>query len=193
LYIDIPIAVIQMLFGIILLTFYDNYFLVLGFILILTLYGILVFTGKNGLESNYEESNAKYEVASWFQELSKNKFDSQNIENSTTIAEKTDNQVLHYLITRAKHFQTLLFQIRTLIVFKVLITAALLGYGTYLLVTQSLSVGQFVAVEIVIMMIIASVEKLIFSIKNVYEVHTSIEKLSTISDLGKSHNLNVTF
>ena len=69
-----------------------------------------------------------------------------------------------YLGARTKHFNVLLFQYKILVFFKVCMTLAMLTIGAVLLVDQQLNVGEFIAVEIVIIMVINAVEKLIISL-----------------------------
>ncbi len=66
--------------------------------------------------------------------------------------------------------------------FKVFITVTMLVVGAFLLIQQELNVGQFVAVEIVILTVLGSIEKFIFSLDKVYDVLTSIEKLGKVID-----------
>ena len=54
--------------------------------------------------------------------------------------------------------------------------------GCILLVNQQLNIGQFIASEIVILMVITSVEKLIVSLDMVYDVLTSVDKLSKVTE-----------
>jgi ABC-type bacteriocin/lantibiotic exporter with double-glycine peptidase domain len=54
--------------------------------------------------------------------------------------------------------------------------------GGYLLVHQQLNIGQFIAAEIVILMVLGSVEKLIVNLDKVYDVLTSIEKITKVID-----------
>ncbi|MDH4460032.1 MAG: ABC transporter, partial [Flectobacillus sp.] len=68
---DIPIAVIQIFLGLILLALYHPLFIFFGFILGVILWLIIKFTGKNGLETSIEESNYKYQVVAWFQEVAR--------------------------------------------------------------------------------------------------------------------------
>jgi ABC-type bacteriocin/lantibiotic exporter with double-glycine peptidase domain len=63
-----------------------------------------------------------------------------------------------------------------------MITAAMLIIGSLLLVNQQLNIGQFIAAEIVIITIIASVEKLIGNLDSVYDVLTSVDKIAKITD-----------
>ncbi len=65
--------------------------------------------------------------------------------------------------------------------------------GSYLLVNQQINVGQFIAADIVIIAIIASIEKLITNLSAVYDAVVSVEKLSTITEaeIEKSGGLNL--
>ncbi|HPN60096.1 MAG TPA: ABC transporter ATP-binding protein, partial [Chitinophagaceae bacterium] len=96
--------------------------------------------------------------------------------------QKTDEKVSGYLDARNSHFSILQFQFKVLIAFKVLITASMLIIGSLLLVNQQLNIGQFIAAEIVIISIIASVEKLIGNLDSVYDVLTSVDKIAKITD-----------
>ncbi len=70
----------------------------------------------------------------------------------------------------------------SLIIFKVLITAAMLIVGAVLTINNQINLGQFVAAEIVIILIMGSVEKFIFSLDNVYDLLTSVEKIGKVLD-----------
>jgi ABC-type bacteriocin/lantibiotic exporter with double-glycine peptidase domain len=58
----------------------------------------------------------------------------------------------------------------------------MLTLGSYLLINQQLNVGEFVAAEIVIMLVIGAVEKLITSLDSAYDVITGLEKLASVTD-----------
>jgi ABC-type bacteriocin/lantibiotic exporter with double-glycine peptidase domain len=79
---------------------------------------------------------------------------------------RTDNFLDGYLDAKTAHFKTLATQYWSLIVFKLLISAAMLIIGSVLLVNQQLNIGQFIAAEIVILLIINAVEKLILNLEN---------------------------
>jgi ABC-type bacteriocin/lantibiotic exporter with double-glycine peptidase domain len=68
------------------------------------------------------------------------------------------------------------------VVFKTLVTTAMLIVGSFLLLNQQLNVGQFIAAEIVILTIIGSVEKIIGNLDSVYDVLTAVEKIEKITD-----------
>jgi ABC-type bacteriocin/lantibiotic exporter with double-glycine peptidase domain len=179
---DIPLAVIQIVFGLVLLSFYNSTFIVLGLLLILLLFFIFKYTTKKGLVASYNESENKYEVASWLEEIARSyktfKISSQN----NFHLKKTDELVKDYLVSKTKHFEILKFQYWSLIVFKLLISAMMLIIGAVLLIRQQLNIGQFIAAEIVILLILSAVEKLILNLEVAYNILTGVEKLTVISD-----------
>ena len=68
---DIPTAVIQLCFGLILLAFYNSVFIVFGIILLVVLYLILYVSSPKGFEASLEESNYKYDLGGWVQEIAR--------------------------------------------------------------------------------------------------------------------------
>jgi ABC-type bacteriocin/lantibiotic exporter with double-glycine peptidase domain len=85
-------------------------------------------------------------------------------------------------VSKTKHFQILKFQYWSLIVFKLLISAMMLIIGAVLLIKQQLNIGQFIAAEIVILLILSAVEKLILNLEVGYNILTGVEKLNVISE-----------
>ncbi|MGN6476665.1 MAG: peptidase domain-containing ABC transporter, partial [Flavipsychrobacter sp.] len=185
---DIPAATIHILFGLILLSFYHPVFIFFGVLLLFVVYIILRITGNKGLETSVQESDYKYKVAAYLQELARVvktlKFSRKNKLHIV----KTDNYVSGYLNARTSHFKILLYQYWTLIIFKVLVTTAMLVVGAFLLVDQQLNIGQFIAAEIVIIMIIDSVEKLITNLDQVYDALTSVEKITKVTEKPLEEN-----
>jgi ABC-type bacteriocin/lantibiotic exporter with double-glycine peptidase domain len=190
---EIPLAVIQVLFGIILLSFYNPLFIVLGLMLLLMLYLSLSLTAKRGLEASLRESNYKYDVVAWLEELAR-AFKSFKVSGKHNLhLKKTDQLLEGYLEARTDHFNVLKLQYWSLIIFKLLITAAMLFVGALLLIDQQLNLGQFIAAEIVIITVLAAVEKLILSLDKAYDVLTSLEKLSKVTDKQLESNGKLIF
>lgn len=180
---DVPTATIQILFGLLLLSFYHPVFILFGITLVLVVFFMLRYSGNRGLETSIEESNHKYEMAGWLEELARVVTTFKFSKGTSLHLRNTDKIVLNYLHARTSHFKILLFQYWTLVGFKIAITAGMLIVGSLLLVNQQLNIGQFIAAEIIILMVISSVEKLIVSLENVYDVLTSVEKLGKLTDL----------
>jgi ABC-type bacteriocin/lantibiotic exporter with double-glycine peptidase domain len=177
---EIPAAFIQILFGIILLSLYHPVFIAFGIVLLLLLYIILATTLPKGFTKNMLASDYKYKTAAWLQELARVVKTFKYAKKTSLHIEKTDRLVSHYLIARTSYFKILLTQFWSLIAFKIIITAAMLIVGVYLLLNQQINIGQFIAADIVILAVINSVEKLILTLDKAYDTLTAIEKLDKI-------------
>lgn len=179
---DFPAATIQIFFGLILLCFYHPVFIVFALLIITIVLLIFYFTSAKGFQTSMHESDYKYDVANWLEEISRAiktfKFNQQH----NLHLDKTDKLVNGYLESRDAHFKVLLLQYRVMIAFKVLITATMLILGTLLFIDQQINLGQFVAAEIIIITILNSVEKMILSLEVVYDVLTALEKLYKVLD-----------
>ncbi len=179
---DFPAALLQIIFGLILLSLYHPFFIVYGLLLIVVIYLIIRFTGKRGMVTSLEESTHKYRIAHWLQEIARS-VTSFKLSGKTTLAmNKNDALVTDYLKARESHFKVLVLQFAQLITFKVLVTAGLLLIGGILVLNQEMNIGQFVAAEIIILLIISAVEKLILRLESFYDLLTSLEKLGQVVD-----------
>jgi len=181
--IDFSIASIQILFGLILLSFYNTFFVIFGFILLLLVAAIFRFTAQKGLETSLEESKHKYRLVHWLEEVARTSNTFRMASNSDLALEKANGHVGAYLNARESHFRILVQQYSLLVVFRVLVATCLLAIGGFLVMDQQLNIGQFVAAEIIILMIISSVEKLVYNLETVYDVLTALEKIGQVTDL----------
>ena len=180
--IDIPTALLQIVFALILLSFYHPFFILFGLLVLVLVFMVFKYTAKQGLMTSLKESKYKYRVAHWIQEIARSVI-SFKLSGKTNLAvEKNDSLVVNYLEARQKHFGVLMLQFIQMIGFKVIITAGLLIVGGFLVINQEMNIGQFVAAEIIILIVIASVEKLILSLEPFYDVLTAIEKLGQVVD-----------
>lgn len=179
---DFPTAFLQILFGLILLSLYHPFFIIYGILLVGLIYLVFKFTAWKGLETSLDESKQKFKVAHWLQEIARSII-SFKISGKTNLAmQKTDKLTEKYLNAREGHFRILKTQYIKLVIFKVFVTAGLLAIGGLLVLNQEMNIGQFVAAEIIILIILSSVEKLIKGLEVIYDTLTSLEKLGQVVD-----------
>ena len=181
--IDFSSAALQIIFGLILLSLYHPMFILLGIGLVFLLYVIFRITGPAGLRTSLEESKYKFEVAHWLEEIGRTMNTFKLIGNSELPVKRTDELVSGYLKARKKHFRILVWQFSGMIVFKVVVAAGLLILGSLLVIDRQINIGQFVAAEVIIVMLIGAVEKLILSMDTIYDLLTALEKIGTVTDL----------
>lgn len=180
---EIPTALIQILFGILLLSFYHPWFLAFGALVIVLVVLIFIYSMESGIKSSLEESDKKYETAAWLEDIAASVKTFKMHSEEGTHLHGTDSRVLEYLDHRTQHFKILVFQYKTIIAFKVIITLAILAIGTYLMIDQQLNIGAFIAAEIVVLTIMSAVEKLIVSLESYYDLIASYAKLTKVTEL----------
>lgn len=181
--IDFSTASIQTVFGLLLLSLYHPFFIVFSLVLIALVYSIFKLTSKKGLETSLKESKSKYYVAYWLEEIARASISFKLAGKTDLPLEKTNDEVEMYIGARDSHFKVLKQQYVLMVMFKVIIAAGLLIVGSLLVMDQQMNIGQFVAAEIIILLVIGSVEKLILSLETMYDVITSLEKIGQVTDL----------
>ncbi len=181
--IDFSTASVQTLFGLLLLSLYHPFFIVFSLILIVLVYSIFKVTSKRGLDTSLEESKHKYNIAHWLEELARTSISFKLAGNTELPMLRTDKYVGEYIEARENHFTILKYQYILMVVFKVLVTSGLLVVGSILVMEQQMNLGQFVAAEIIILLVLGAVEKLILSLETIYDVLTALEKVGQVSDL----------
>ena len=181
--IDVPTALIQIFFALSLLSFYHPFFILFGIALLSLMYFVFKITVRRGLETSLVESKQKYKVAHWIQEIARSVVSFKLSGNTNLALNKNDELVSDYLDAREDHFRVIKVQYIKMIAFKVIVTSGLLIIGGVLVLNQQMNIGQFVASEIIILLVIASVEKLIVSLETLYDILTSTEKLGEVVDM----------
>ena len=140
--IDVPSALLQIIFALILLSFYHPLFIAFGIVLLGTVYLMFQYTAKKGLMTSLEESKHKYKVAHWIQEIARS-IVSFKLSGKTSFAlQKNDALVENYLNARESHFSIIKLQYIKMIGFKAIITAGLLIIGGVLVLNQKMNNGD---------------------------------------------------
>jgi ABC-type bacteriocin/lantibiotic exporter with double-glycine peptidase domain len=181
--IDFSLAIFQIVFGVVLLSIYSSYFIIVGIILIIFSWIIIKYTSPYGLKTSIKESKFKYHLVHWLEEIART-HKTFKIYNQTKLhLAKTDDIVSEYIQARENHFNVLLGHYRLVIIFKLIVGSALLLLGGSLVFIGEMNIGQFVAAEIIVLLIINSVEKLFTTIDVVYDVLTALDKIGHVTDL----------
>lgn len=181
--VDFSTALIQIIFGLILLSFYHPYFIFFGFFLLIALYLIIWVTADKGIDTSIKESKYKYKLVAWLEEMARSLSTFKLVGHTNLPMDRTNNYVKKYLDVRRKHFKVLMTQYYSFVGFKTFITGGLLVLGCILVVQREINIGQFVASEIIIILIMTAVEKIIIKLDSVYDVLTSLDKIGQVTDL----------
>jgi len=176
-------ALLQVIFGLLLLTFYHPYFTLFGLGLVAVLALIVRVTGPRGLETSLMESKYKYRAVHWLEEVARTVSAFKAAGRATPALDRMDAHVSGYLRYRQRHFRVLVIQAMAAVGFKTIVTGALLILGSVLVIQRQITLGQFVAAELVIVTVLAGIERVVGSLADVYDLLTAVYKLGGVTDL----------
>ena len=180
---DLSAAVMQIVFGIILVAFYNTFFGIFGLLLVLAIIGMLFVLAQPSLNTSLKESKFKYAVAGWLEDIARANNTFKLAGGARLSMWRTDDLVGGYLDYRQKHFGLLLWHYGLLIALQAITTLSFLLLGGYLVIENQINIGQFVAAELVILAIVSNVEKVIYTFETVYDTLTGLEKVGSVTDL----------
>jgi len=190
---DFSGAVMQIIFGLLLVTFYNTFFGVMGVVMILFLLLLIRLLFNNSLASSLKESKYKYKTASWLEDIARANNTFKLAGGAELSMRRTDDLVASYLDFRSSHFKLLLWHFSGIIVIQAFVTLTFLLLGGYLVIDNQINIGQFVAAELVILSIISNAEKVVYSFETVYDTLTGVEKIATVTDLPLEDNGKMKF
>jgi ABC-type bacteriocin/lantibiotic exporter with double-glycine peptidase domain len=174
---------LQVLIGLVLLGFYHRY--LLGFDLILIAAMIVLFTilSRGAVRTAVRESIAKYAVAGWMEEVARHPVAFKTAGGPGLARDRADFLARDYLIARTAHFRVLIRQIAFALFLQVIANVALLAVGGALVIQGTLTLGELVAAEIVVTLVVATFAKLGKQLEAFYDLLAAVDKLGYLLDL----------
>ncbi len=171
-------ALVQISIGLLLLAFYHPFFLLLDLVFIIGIGVVLPISGRGGLQSSLDESKQKYALFHWLKQATEGRSSLQQIGAERFVLERSDAINMNYLVYRTEHFRVNVRQTIVVLVLQTIISAGLLGLGGYLVIENTLTLGQLIAAELVIATVIAALDKVSAQIPAFYDFLTALLKLS---------------
>lgn len=181
--IDFATSLLQVFFGLLLLALYHPLFIIFDLLIVLLVVSLIRVSMRKGLETSLVESKWKYKTVGWLEELALNTELFRMTPYTDINFKRTDTYTGEYVEARQAHFKVLVRHYIALLLFKLLVVGGLLILGSMLVIQREIGIGQFVAAEIIILLIITSVEKIIMNLEIIYDVLTALEKVGAVTDL----------
>jgi ABC-type bacteriocin/lantibiotic exporter with double-glycine peptidase domain len=175
--------VVTALIGMVVLAFYHPFLLGFDILLIAMIAFILFVLGWGGVPTSLHESHAKYDVAAWLEELLRSLRSFKFAGGQRLALEKADHLAEHYVTARRAHFRVVWRQTVFSLGLQVVASTALLGLGGFLVINRQLTLGQLVAAELIVALVVASVAKLGKYTETYYDLMAGAEKLGLLTDL----------
>ena len=182
--IDLMFAGMQILFGALVLAFYHPIFIALGLFTVLALVLIFALNYRRALRTSIEESAYKYELVDWLEQVAGRLPEVRADEGQKAdVLARTDELTAGYLHARNDHFRVLKSYYNYATALRTVLTASLLIAGTLFVVSRQMTLGQFVAAEVLIVQISGSIEKLMTGVSTIFDILTGVEKIAAVTDL----------
>ncbi len=169
--------------GMSVLAFYHPWLAGFDIALILMIVFVVFILGRGAVQSSIKESKNKYVMAAWLEDLARCPIAFRTDGGSEFALERADRFVHDYLSARRKHFRILMRQIVFALGLQALASTALLGIGGWLVVSKELTLGQLVAAELIVAVIVGSVAKLGKHMESFYDLLAAVDKLGNLFDL----------
>jgi ABC-type bacteriocin/lantibiotic exporter with double-glycine peptidase domain len=183
-------AFMQISIGLLVLAFYHPALLALDMVLLLaTLLFILLPLGR-GIRTAFDESHAKYEVAAWLEELARTPAAFRGSAGAALASARADALTRNYLAARKRHFAVVYGQAISALTVQVVASAVLLGFGGWLVINQSLTLGQLIAAELIVAAVTSSITKFGKILEATYDLVVGLTKVGHLIDLDVQLSLS---
>ncbi len=169
--------------GMIVLALFHPLLLALELILLALILFMLFVLGRGGIKSSIKESKVKYAMAAWLEGLARCTTTLKHEGGNEFAIERADYIAKNYLVARQAHFRILFRQIVFNLGLYAVSNAVILGAGGFLVINGQLSLGQLVAAELIVTIILGSVTKMLKHVEGFYDLMASVDKLGTLFDL----------
>lgn len=184
---------IQTVAGLVLLAVYHPLLLAFGLVLFVAIVVIIVPLGSGAVATAVTESKAKYEMAAWLEEIARHPATFKSPSGAALASAQANALTIKYLTERGRHFQILFHQIIGSLVLEAVASAVLLGAGGWLVMQRQLTLGQLVAAELIVAVVVGGFAKFGKQLETFYDLLAAMDKLGYLSDLplercdGESH------
>ncbi|WP_043024587.1 ABC transporter ATP-binding protein [Francisella tularensis] len=179
---------LQTLFCVIILAFYHPMFLVFDILLITCIVLVIFVPMRAGYEAGLKESTNIYDIVYWFEEKTA-EFLSFRQRPEESSVKKVDAKLCNYLDARANFFSVVLRQHVYIGLTYIFINILLLGIGSYLIINGQLSIGQLIAAEILVNIVLLGLLKFSQYLYDCYGFMVAVRKILDLLEISKKDSL----
>ncbi len=180
---DAVTAVLQTVVGVVILALYHPWLLAYDVLLIALLFIVFRALAQGASSTAIKESKHKYRMVEWLEVVASRLDIFKRPEADRWRHARTVERVEDYLQARQAHFRIVLRQRVAVQVLQVIALAILLALGGWLVINRQLSVGQFVAAELIVASLLSGLVKLSDKLETFYDLLAGLDKLGHLADL----------
>jgi ABC-type bacteriocin/lantibiotic exporter with double-glycine peptidase domain len=169
--------------GMAVLSFYHPYLLTFAVVMIVLIVFLLAVLGLGGVRTAITESYAKFDVAGWLEEIAKCPHTFRFGRGGSVAIDRATALTSHYIDCRRRHFRVVWRQTVFALVLEAVGSTVLLGLGGWLVISRQLTLGQLVAGELIVALVLTAISKSGKYLEIFYDLQASLDKLGVIEEL----------
>jgi len=169
--------------GLAVLAFYHPYLLTFAAVMAALVVFLLFVLGIGGVKTSIAESYAKFDVAAWLEELAKCPHTFRFGRGGALAYERADALADAYVAARRRHFRVVWRQTIFALLLEAVAMTVLLGLGGWLVINRQLTLGQLVAGELIVALVLSAISKSGKYIETFYDLQASLDKLGVLDQL----------
>ena len=169
--------------GMLLLSFYHPFLLGYVLIMLFLMISLTWVLGRGGIRTAIEESRTKYSIVHWLQDVLDSPTAFKVNGGESLAIDRTNRLVSEYLRARESQFSVVIRQVSFAIGMQVIASTTLLGLGGWLVIQGQLTLGQLVASELVVTVIVGSFAKAGKSFEKFYDLMAGVVKVGHLLDV----------
>jgi putative ABC transport system ATP-binding protein len=178
------VGIIMMtLVGLAVLAFYHPYLLTFALVMAGLVVFLLVVLGLGGVRTSIAESYAKFDVAAWLEEVARCPHTFRSGEGAMLALERADQLSDRYISARKRHFSVIWRQTLFALTLEAVGSTVLLGLGGWLVINRQLTLGQLVASELIVTLVLAALSKIGKYVEIFYDLQATLDKLGVLDRL----------
>jgi putative ABC transport system ATP-binding protein len=143
----------------------------------------LFVIGRGAIKTAKNESVLKYKTAAWLQEIVRHPTTFKFNGGLGFALNRADELAGKYIQSRREHFRILVRQVAFAMMMQAVAATVLLGLGGYLVIDGQMTLGQLVAAELIVTVILGSFAKIGKDLESFYDLLASVDKLGKLFDL----------
>jgi len=176
-------VVMQTTIGMVLLALYHPWLLAFDVLIIVAMLFIVFVLGRGAIATSIAESKTKYALEAWLEQIASHLVTFKSKGGPEYATRRSQALLEDYLTYRSKHFRILLRQIIGSFALQAVASSLLLGIGGWLVIERQLTLGQLVAAELIVALMVSAFTKFGKQLEVFYDLVAAIDKLGALVDL----------
>ncbi len=169
--------------GLLVLGFYHPYLLTFALVLAALVVFLLLGLGIGGVRTSIAESYAKFDVAAWLEEVARCPHTFRSGAGAALALDRADLLADRYIASRKQQFAVIWRQTLFALGLEAVGSTVLLGLGGWLVINRQLTLGQLVASELIVTLVLASLSKIGKYVEIFYDLQATLDKLGVLDRL----------